>query len=293
MSKKLIYKSEPLSLKITDYKPVSFLYEGWEVSDEYEYCAKHESFSKYCIILTSMEVKCEEELSEAIQLGYEIVNRITELIPYCALLSLREPKICDGTRTRRMISYRKAPQSWNFNYHDVKEYLDSLRNLDRIKISVDVLGFNPFAVIEKSPLIELKIMLNNYECLSEKIRYLIFLHNAIIESEDKNRYMLIGKALEIINALYPYNRGWGKEDLRIETYFPDLRNNFKGITIRELISLSNNRREARHFIAGKDASSHPEMSEEEREKYYTCATLLLTNVVRRELGLDIITINRV
>ena len=34
---KLIYKSNPLSLVIEHYEPMSFEYDGWTISDQYDY----------------------------------------------------------------------------------------------------------------------------------------------------------------------------------------------------------------------------------------------------------------
>ena len=41
---RLIYTSNPLSLVITNYEPMSFEYDGWTVSEEYDYVEKYPNF---------------------------------------------------------------------------------------------------------------------------------------------------------------------------------------------------------------------------------------------------------
>ena len=138
--------------------------------------------------------------------------------------------------------------------------------------------------MHKSPMEELKIVLENYNELSDTYRFLIFLHNSIVKSEDNNRYMLIGKALEIVNAIYPYQRG--RQDRRIQENHPELLPFFEGTTLKDIIGLSNSRQESRHYMRNlKD--SHPRLTEEEREKLYLCSVLLITNIIRKVCGLEV------
>jgi len=92
------------------------------------------------------------------------------------------------------------------------------------------------------------------------------------------------KALEIINAMYPMET---RTDKRIEEYFPELSSVFNGYTINDLINLSNNRKEARHFIKDKTKIlSHESLNKKERILMYRCANCLLTNVIREKFGLS-------
>ena len=288
---RLVYKSKSLSLIIANYCPLSFIYNGWEVMDEYIYCEKYESFSSYQIIVSSKEILNEQDLSNTLRTGWDVINMITELLPFCTFLSLNNPQGLDGSRTRGIILYNKAPEAWEFNYSDVKSQLDASKATTGIKISAECSGVNHYARIEDSPLKELELMMQNYQSLPDHIKYLIFLYNEIIKSETSSRYMLIGKALEIVNALYPYKRVRNKKDFRIQTYFPELQSCFGELSISELIALSNTRRETRHYIAGVGMESHQSMTEKERKDLYTCTILLLLNIVRVEFGLDQIIIN--
>ena len=100
--------------------------------------------------------------------------------------------------------------------------------------------------------------------------------------------MLIGKALEIVNAIYPYRRLRGQQDTRINDYHPELIPIFKDLTLKDLIDLSNNRQETRHFIKKADMP-HPPLSMEEKEKLFTCSRLLITNIIRLKFGLEVLT----
>lgn len=289
MPKQLIYRSNSLSIVLAEYTPMSFDYEGWQVSDEYVYNPVYKTHSQYRIIVTSKDINDDESLGESVHKGEEVVRRITELIPFCTLLSLNEPSGIDITRTLKIKITNVPPRAWEFNYQEVKDYLDDQKP-DKLRGIITCEGFNHYSEFSKSPLIDLELMLKNYKDASEEIRYLVFLYNAIIESEDSNRYMLIGKALEIINVLYPYRRKRDREDSRIQIYFPELMPIFKGVTIRYLISLSNSRREARHFVSMKKGGSHPSLTEKESKELYMYSTLLILNVVRSQMGAEMISI---
>lgn len=289
MSKQLIYRSKALSLVLEEYTPISFEYEGWRISDEYVYDPAHKTHSQYRIIVTSNDINDDVGLSESVRKGEEIVSRITELIPFCTLLSFNEPRGVDITRTVMLKITNTPPRSWEFNYQEVKDYLDDQKP-GKIRSVITCDGFNHYSECSNSPLIDLNLLLGNYKEASEAIRYLVFLYNAIIESEDSNRYMLIGKALEIINVLYPYRRKRDREDSRIQIYFPELMPAFKGVTIRYLILLSNSRREARHFVSMKEGGSHPSLTEKESKELYMYSTLLILNVVRSQMGAEMISI---
>ncbi|MBO5919121.1 MAG: hypothetical protein J6Q34_01355 [Bacteroidales bacterium] len=289
MPKQLIYRSKPLSLVLPEYTPMSFDYEGFKVSDEYVYNSVHKTLSQYRIIVTSKDINSNECLSESAYKGDEVVRRITKLIPFCTRLSLNEPSEVDVTRTLMIKITNVPPRNWESNYQEVKDYLHNQKP-DRLRGVITCHGFNHYSEFSKSPLIDLELMLENYMDASEEIRYLVFLYNAIIESEDSNRYMLIGKALEIINVLYPYRRERDRDDSRIKIYFPELQSIFNGVTIRDLISLSNSRREARHFVSPKNGGIHPSLTKKEMKDLFMCSTILIVNVVRSQLGVELMCI---
>ena len=196
---------------------------------------------------------------------------------------MNEPLHTNLSRTRFIINTTKPLSGWNNNYKEIETELG--KNDDNpLKVKVTLMPTIHWVRVPKSPMEELKIVLENYNSLSGSYKFLIFLHNAIKESEDINRYMLIGKALEIVNAIYPYQSG--RPDRRIQENHPELLPFFEGTTLKDLIGLSNSRQESRHYMRNlKD--SHPRLTEEEREKLYICSELLITNIIRKVCGLEV------
>ena len=280
---KLVYTSNPLSLVIEHYEPMSFEYNGWIVSDEYAYNEKYPIDSEYRIVISSQDIESKEELRETASQGREVTELITKMLPYVAFVSLNEPLHTNTSRTRYIISTTKPLNGWNNNYEEIETELD--KNDDNpLRVKCSLMATIHWVRVPKSPMEELKIVLENYDSLSDSYKFLIFLHNAIKESEDINRYMLIGKALEIVNAIYPYQSG--RPDRRIQENHPELLPFFEGTTLKDLIGLSNSRQESRHYMRNlKD--SHPRLTEEEREKLYLCSVLLITNIIRKVCGLEV------
>lgn len=284
---KLVYTSNPLCLVIEHYEPMSFDYNGWNVSDEYDYNEKYPIDSEYRIVISSQDIESKDELRETASQGRDVTELITKMLPYVTFVSLNEPQHTNLSRTRFIISTTKPLNGWNNNYEEIETELD--KNDDNpLKVKVTLMPTTHWVRMHKSPMEELKIVLENYNELSDTYRFLIFLHNSIVKSEDNNRYMLIGKALEIVNTIYPYERHRGKDDDRIERFHPELAPIFGKITLKDLIDWSNYRQETRHYMRNlKD--SHPRLTEEEREKLYMCSVELITNIVRKQFGLNLLT----
>lgn len=282
---RLIYTSNPLSLVIANYEPMSFEYNGWTISEEYNYNEKFPKDSEYRLVVSSLEIRSKDKLSEIASKGREVTELITKMLPYVAFVSLNEPLHTNTSRTRYIISTTKPLNGWNNNYEEIETELD--KNDDNpLRVKCSLMATIHWVRVPKSPMEELKIVLENYNSLSDSYKFLIFLHNAIKESEDINRYMLIGKALEIVNTIYPYERHRGKDDDRIERFHPELAPIFGKITLKDLMEWSNNRQETRHYMRNlKD--SHPRLTEEEREKLYLCSVLLITNIIRKVCGLEV------
>lgn len=285
---RLIYTSNPLSLVIANYEPMSFEYNGWIVSDEYACNEKYPIDSEYRIVISSQDIESKEELRETASQGRYVTELITKMLPYVTFVSLNEPLHTNLSRTRFIINTTKPLSGWNNNYEEIETELG--KNDDNpLKVKVTLMPTTHWVRMHKSPMEELKIVLENYNELSDTYRFLIFLHNSIVKSEDNNRYMLIGKALEIVNAIYPYQRG--RQDRRIQENHPELLPFFEGTTLKDIIGLSNSRQESRHYMRSlKD--SHPRLTEEEREKLYLCSVLLITNIIRKVCGLEVQTFIR-
>jgi hypothetical protein len=264
---------------------MSFEYNGWTISEEYNYNEKFPKDSEYRLVVSSLEIRSKDKLSETASKGREVTELITKMLPYVAFVSLNEPLHTNTSRTRYIISTTKPLNGWNNNYEEIETELD--KNDDNpLRVKCSLMATIHWVRVPKSPMEELKIVLENYNSLSDSYKFLIFLHNAIKESEDINRYMLIGKALEIVNTIYPYERHRGKDDDRIERFHPELAPIFGKITLKDLMEWSNNRQETRHYMRNlKD--SHPRLTEEEREKLYLCSVLLITNIIRKVCGLEV------
>ena len=282
---KLVYTSNPLSLVIEHYEPMSFEYNGWEIADEYDYNEKYGTLSEYRIKVSSNDISNENELECAAFQGRELTDTITKLLPYVAFVSLNEPECIDSTRTHTSIIVNRATKGWTNNYNEVESDLTAKENIP-FKVICSYDGTIHYAKMINSPLNELKTMLEAYEGLSNNYKFLIFLHNAIKESEDINRYMLIGKALEIVSAIYPFQKNKRQQDTRIKDLHPELLPVFGEMTLQKLIDLSNSRQESRHYMRSL-TDSHPKLSEEEAGKLYLCSVLLITNIIRNVCGLEV------
>lgn len=282
MEKKLSFISDAVDVGIKNYSDCKFEYDKWIVSDKYVLDEKRPHLSKYSIVVTSPDFETEEELNDYRIKGERVVNRITHFIPFCGLPTLNSPKSMSSCRDVSYIDYQKAPKGWKMNYNEMKEIFRAPQNTKH-SITVSVEGFRPYSIIDSSPLGELNTIMNNYDLTGEEIKFLIFLNNAILTSTDSNVYMLIGKALEIIDAIYPLK---GKKDNRIYEYFPELEGIYEGYTIKDLMGLCNNRKETRHFIKDKtQLIPHDPLSKEEGLLLFKFSTNLILNVVRDKFDL--------
>lgn len=280
----LSFTTDSMDVCINNYEKYEFDYAGWIVSDNYEYYEKNPRWSRYTITITSHNIFNEETLNDSRIKAQRIVDLITPLLPVCGLPSLNSPKYVDFLKDQSIVDYKSSPQGWSTDYKAVLEQIKK-DNGTKSFVNIEFMGVSRYSTIEDSPLMDLQLMLKNYDTLDEEIKFLIFLHYTILTSADVNIYMLIGKALEIVNALYPYNRNHGKEDKRIEEFFPELSRLFGNVTIKDLISLSNNRKETRHYINKGENKPHESLSSEERKTLYKCSIYLMMNVIRDKFGL--------
>lgn len=268
---------------INNYEPYRFDYNGWYVSDNYVHNENNTRWSHYSVIITKPNILNEEDLNDCRMKGQEIVDLVTSLIPICGLPSLNSPVFQDFANDTSIIDYKSSPIGWKTNYTEMTGMFEAAKH-SKLKVSISYMGFSHYSILEQSPLEELELMMNKYKKTSNEINYLVFLYNSILTAMNLNVYMLIGKALEIINAMYPMET---KKDKRIENFFPELSSVFKGYTIKDLINLSNNRKEARHYIKDKtNIISHDSLNRKEKIMMYRCSTCLMLNVIREKFGLS-------
>ncbi len=284
MTADLIFTSAPIEVRITNYVKHTFRYNDWVISDKYVPHEGHPSLCKYSIIVTKNGIVDEEMLYKFRTEGQDVINLITSLIPFCKLPSLNRSKYLDFENNISLIDYKIPPKGWKTNYIEIKEKFEAVKN-SILKVTISSLGLCKHHTIEDSPLEELELMMKRYDSVPENVKYLIYLNYSILTTTSLNVYMLIGKALEIIDAMYP--KGRGKEDNRIAKLFPELKDVFHNYTIGDLMGLSNFRKETRHYIENKtNLTPHPSLNKEERKKMFRCATCLLLNVIREKFGLS-------
>jgi hypothetical protein len=213
--------------------------------------------------------------------GQRIADMITELIPISGLPSLNLPKFKSFYNNQEYIDFKSAPDGWSSNYTSIQSMLNRERN-NKISLDVTFEGFVRLSMLELSPLPDIQHMLEHYNYIEDCIKFLIFLNISILSANDINVFMLIGKAVEIINVLYPYKKHQKSKDKRIEKMFPDLLDVFQDVTIEKLWEWSNSRKETRHYIDNKnDNLPHNSLKEDERKKLFRCSTSLIINVVRQ------------
>ncbi len=285
MSNHLTFSTDKIDVCINNYEVYTFNYKGWNISDNYIHNEKDPTRSHYEIILTSHNIVDEEDLYHSRNIGQGIIELITHLIPICGLPSLKAPKYKDFSDDISIFDFKSSPQGWRSNYYDILQQIKTDGGT-KLFVNIDFLGICRCSITEKSPLKEICYLIEKFASVNEEVKYLIFLLNSILNSSDINMFMLIGKALEIIDAMYPYKRNHGKKDKRIEVYFPELSDIFHSISIKDLIKLSNNRKEIRHYIKNKDMiMSHESLSKEGRISFFNCSTSLILNVIRDKYGL--------
>ena len=270
---------------INEYEKYTFDYLGWTVSDRYKYNEIIPRHSQYSITITSPDITSQEELNNSSMRGKEIADIITMLIPISGLSSLNSPKFISFSNNHEIVDYKSAPNGWSTNFADIQSKLNSEKT-NKMILDVTAEGFIHPSKLELSPLIEIQQMLEHYNDAEEHIKFLLFLYNSIATANDINVYMLIGKALEIIEAMYPHNNSNGT-DRRIDIFYPELANVFQTTTIKDLSKLTNKRKETRHYVKDKhNIIPHESMSNEERIKLYRCSTSLIINVIRQAFGLS-------
>lgn len=203
MEHHLTFTTDSLDVCINNYKPYSFDYEGWIVSDKYEHNENNPRGSSYAIFITSPLFSSEDEMNDYRLSGQSIVELITTLIPVCGLPSLNSPKFIDYLKDQYIIDYKSAPQGWRTNYNDLLKQLKADKD-SKMLVQITFMGISRYSNIGSSPLEDIRIMLERYDNLDEEIKFLMHLYYIILTTDNLNVFMLIGKALEIINAMYPF-----------------------------------------------------------------------------------------
>ncbi len=278
---KLICTSNIIYLLIENYIPERFEFQDWLIYDKY--IAPKSNLIVYgsynLIVETKEEVGCDD-LDEVSLKTNKLISAINELFRYTPFLSFNDSKNHINSFSKRLIFPCDMPIGWNSNYWELKK---SAKKPGQFSIDWEIETVKN-RVTPNAPIKELEIMLNGYATLPSHIKGLIDLHNSANMIDNHICYLVLGKALEIIDSIYPYK----KPDNRIADSFPELVCLFKGITIKRLMDWANNRRETRHYIGDKDTcSSHQSLSDDEAEIYYVLINELVIYEVRRNFKLDV------
>lgn len=278
---KLIYHSKALPITISNYIENSFEYDKWVISDYYKEVAIG---NEYGFTVTSKEdvVDCNDLTLLSLHTS-TFVEKLTMLIKYAVGVSLNTPHNQVVHRKTRVMDVREFPKGWKSNYEDIDLHLKST-----LACHISVIPFLQNAVIPASVLSELQIALEKYDELNEETKDLIALHNSAVEADERSCYLILGKVLEMINALYPYERNHGT-DKRINVFFPELLPIFGETTIKDLMNIANRRKETRHYVNGNTV--HKSLTSQEAETYFQRIDVLALQIIRKALGLGGIAIS--
>ena len=278
----LVLQTSELNIFVTNYVPMRIpLNNGLSLYDEYR-LKPNGIRGDYKLFFEYNCKSCDSQstlFNVAIRMN-KCVEQINILFKYVTGLSIGLETMEMSSYTRQILMPNKCPKGWKSNYDDVCK---SLSKNPSHCVSVVAGEVNPYVNHDQSPLVELKIAIENYPKLSQSEKDLMKLHCAFERSESIVRYAIYGKALEIVNSLYPLK---SRKDTRIIDNWPDIAECFGDVTIKDLISISNNRRETRHYVS-KDGA-HPSMTEEERKKFYELTDMLIMNIIRQKLGLCLV-----
>ena len=279
----LIYQSIPLNLLIRDYEPISFEFNGHIFFDSYiPPKNSNSSHGEYRLFIKTKELEDTAQLNSISLELYSLAENIQVYLKYITGTAIFITPQSFDIHRKRFISANSSPEGWSSNYDDIEERLD----INQYKFKISPLIPSVYAQILKSPLFELKVILENYNSLDSNIKYLMRLNYEADAASDTIRCLVYGKVLEILDALHPLH---GKSDKRIEEYYKGMEDVYGKVTIKDLMGLANYRADTRHYVARKgDVKSHPFLTFEELGVYGPLIDNLAINEVRRQFGLEMV-----
>lgn len=282
MNNNLITQSKPILLDLEEYAEGKSMISGYLVKDTYSVPKTKVDHGQYRIIIESPIIRDETDLSRHLHSIKEIAQRLT-ILSKCVIgeaLNISPWEI--DTFTKRIELIGQMPRGWESNYNNIQEELDKKKRLT----SHIVVEPNHYYNLPTSPFNDYITALKAFPRLKSIEKDLLQLLNDADLVSYTGRYMLLSKALEIVNAMYPLTTN---KDHRIQTILPELAEEFRGVTLKDLMNLANNRRETRHYVDKTTESlSHQAMSVEERKLFYSMTNQLCLNIIRRSLGLDFV-----
>lgn len=282
MNNILVIESKPILLDLDNYEVGKSMIKEYLIRDTYSFPSTRVDHGQYRIIIESPIIRDDTDFSYHLQSIKEIARRLTILSKCILGEALNTSPWETDIFTKRIEPIDQMPLGWKSNYELVKKEID---NTKRISVHIEVIPSH-YCIRNSSPFNDYLSALKAFPRLKTNERDLLQVLNDADLVSFTGRYMLLSKALEMVNAMYPLTK---RKDDRIQTIMPELVEQFNGVTIKELMNLANNRRETRHYIdKSRTSLCHQAMSEDERKLFYSMSNQLCLNIIRRSLGLGIV-----
>ncbi len=282
MNNILVAKSKPILLDLENYSEGKSTLKGYLIKDTYSSPKTKVDHGQYRIYVESPIIRDDSDFSRHLNAIKGIVRRLT-ILSKCIIGEAFNTSPWDmDLFTKRIELIGQMPLGWESNYDLVRKELDKKKRLT-VHIEVEP---NHYCRLSASPFNDYITAFKAFPYLKTIERYLLQLMNDADLVSSTGRYMLLSKALEMVNAMYPLTK---RKDERLQTILPELGGYFNGVTLKTLMDIANNRRETRHYVdKSSESLSHQAMSEEERKLFYLMTNQICLNIIRRSLGLGLV-----
>lgn len=282
MNSILVTNSKPILLDLDNYAEGKSTIKGYLIKDSYSFPKTKVDHGQYRIIIESPIIRDDSDLSRHLNAIKGIAQRLTILSKCILGEALNTSPWETDVFTKQIELIGQMPLGWESNYNLVQKELDKKK---RLTMHVEVEPHH-FWKLPAPPFKDYLVAFKAFPRLKTIERDLLQILNDVDLVSFTGRYMLLGKAIEMVDSMYPFTNG---KDDRIQTILPELSEQFNGVTIKTLRGLANTRRETRHYVQQSNKSiSHPAMSGEELKLFYSMTNQLCLNIIRRSLGLGLV-----
>lgn len=282
MNNNLVAKSKPILLDLDNYEEGTSIINGYLIKDSYSIPKIKHEHGQYRLIIESPIISDESDLVNYMHSTKEIAQQLT-ILSKCVIgeaLNISPWEFMSFTRKIETIG--QMPPGWESNYDPIQKEFDKKKQFTACLVGEPI----HYYMLPKSPFNDFITAFKAFPRLKRIEKDLLQILNDADLVSFTGRYMLLGKAIEMVDSMFPFTNG---EDDRIQTILPELSEQFKGVTIKKLRGLANTRRETRHYVQQSNKSlSHPTMSVEERKLFYSMTNQLCLNILRRSLGLGLV-----
>jgi len=249
-----------------------------------EYYTPNSSYHGQYKITITKSVKTKDNLSKYSESAYILANQINDLITYVIGYPLNL-KAKDYYGSKRALIRYDVVDGWESNFQDIKPYFILKKN-PRQKLFTKVYfgDSKHWTKCKYPPLKELIDILTKYNQANSLVKQLIRFHTLALHHVYDVKYLLLSKALEIAKTLLPIPNNDKKS---FEQLPEEIRKAFNNRSISWLYGMSNYRYETRHVINKKSNSVlHNEMNKDEYFDFMLLSDILISYLVRKELGLS-------